>query len=417
MGSNKLNSTIVFVLLSVIVFFPTFIGGITLHTGQKFLYLLFPFFLFLFLIGRKKIEIPAISCVLFILFVFFFSTVISKIEFINIQLALAHFRYLAYFLVFTASYNISRRFKITLGDLRGALIFLVSIILLFVFVQLLLPEFIMKLGITNREGIGRLGLRIGGPFVWSYSYGFALIPVFYMIYFSLVKGDADFKLILLLGLILLTVLAGQSKAAYLAYTLAFIFFIPMSYKYGNKKHASIFLFFLLLTALVLGSYIAANLEEFGNINRFIMALSNESTDASTQTRLNQLSYIEYTLEENILFGYPFEYVVIENGYGYYLYNYGVVGLLCYLSLLCFLFLAAFMAVRTGHKSSNITSNDKTVILGNLAFVIGAVIFSLANSPLDGHKVAYFFWTFSGLFWGSFKNLRRSSQIGYGARCL
>ncbi|MCK8137044.1 O-antigen ligase family protein [Pseudoalteromonas sp. 2CM28B] len=403
MIGNKLNSTIAFVLFSIIVFFPTYIGGLSLHAGQKFLYLLFPLFIILFLIGRRKVEIPTISVVLFILFVFFLITVISKVEFINIQIALAHFRYLAYFFVFTVSYNIARRFKVTLGELRGALICLVSIILLFVIAQLLLPELIMKFGITNREGIGRLGLRIGGPFVWSYSYGFALMPIFYMIYFSLVKGDANLNLILLLGLILLTVLAGQSKAAYLAYVAAFIFFIPMSYRYGNKKHASIFLLSLLLIVLALGVYVAANLEEFGNIHRFIVALSSEGADASTQTRLNQLFYIKKTLDENILLGYPINYIIIENGYGYYLYNYGVVGLLCYLSLLCFLFLSAYKAVHLAHKNCNLTNNDKTVTLGYLAFVIGAIVFSLANSPLDGHKVAYFFWTFSGLFWGSFKN--------------
>lgn len=408
MIGNKLNSTIVFFLLSIIVFFPTYIGGLSLHTGQKVLYLLFPLFSILFLIRRRKIEIPTVSVVLFILFLFFLFTIISKVEFINIQIALAHFRYLAYFFVFTISYNISRSFKITLGQLRVALIYLVSIILLFVITQLLLPELVMKLGITNREGIGRLGLRIGGPFVWSYSYGFALIPIFYMIYFSLVKGDANFKLILLLCLILLSVLAGQSKAAYLAYVIAFIFFIPMSYKYGNKKHASVFLLVLFLMILALGVYVSANLEEFGNIHRFIVALSSEGSDASTQTRLNQLLYINKTIDENILLGYPISYIVIENGYGYYLYNYGVVGLLCYLSLLCFLFLSAYKAVHVAHKNWNLSNNDKTVTLGYLAFVIGAIVFSLANSPLDGHKVSYFFWTFSGLFWGSFKNQSRIS---------
>lgn len=403
MASNTRNLFVVSFLLFTIVFFPTYIGGLSLHTGQKFLYLLFPLFICFFLIGRKKIVIPSISIFLIFLFVIFFFTVLSKLEFINIQIALAHFRYLAYFGVFTISYNIAKRFNITLGLMRKALFLLLFAILLFVVIQLVFPEFIVKLGITNKVGIDRLGIRIGGPFVWSYSYGFALLPIFYMIYSSLIKGNASLKLFFLLNFILLTILAGQSKAAYLAYIINFIFFIPLSYKYGNKKYVNFVVLFLLFMGGLLVSYIVANLEEFGNIHRFVSALSNEETDASTQTRLNQLSYIENTIKENILLGYPIEYVVIENGYGYYTYYYGLIGLFSYLSLLAFLFYKTLKMVIASHKSKSFSSNDQTVLMGYLSFIIGAVIFSLANSPLDGHKVAYFFWTLSGLIWGSVSN--------------
>ncbi|WP_152968294.1 O-antigen ligase family protein [Pseudoalteromonas sp. P1-25] len=269
----------------------------------------------------------------------------------------------------------------------------------FVIAQLIAPEVILKLGITNREAIGRLGFRIGGPLVWSYSLGFILLPVVFLAFTNMFKGIASKQLWLLFTLLILIILAGQSKAAYLAYMTNFLFFCYLGFKYGRgKTMLSIFVLLILFLSMLI-AYVVANLEDFGNIERFVSSITSNANDASTQTRLNQLSYIALTLDNNPYLGYPLEYVIIENGYGYYLYNYGLLGLLTYLGVLIYFFYKAWVSVRLVHFT-DYDQRGKSVSLAYFSLILGAVVFSLANSPLDGHKVAYFFWTLSGLYYGA-----------------
>lgn len=392
---------ILFLLVSI-VFFPTYAGGMGLAAGQKVLYVFYPLLLVgLFLCFKNKIKflLPNSAVVIFIAFCIFVFSLISKLEFINTQILLGHFRYLAYFSIFLLTYNLAVNFNITLENLYLPIIYVGLLVIVFVIAQLIAPEVILKLGITNREAIGRLGFRIGGPLVWSYSLGFILLPVVFLVFTNMFKGIASKGLWLFFTLLILIVLAGQSKAAYLAYMTNFLLFCYLGFKYGRgKTMLSIFVLLILFLSMLI-AYVVANLEDFGNIERFVSSITSNANDASTQTRLNQLSYIALTLDNNPYLGYPLEYVIIENGYGYYLYNYGLLGLLTYLGVLMYFFYKAWVSV----KLVNIPSYDqrgKSVSLSYLSLVLGAVVFSLANSPLDGHKVAYFFWTLSGLYYGA-----------------
>ena len=392
---------ILFLFVSIL-FFPTYAGGMGLAAGQKVLYIFYPLLLAgLFLCFKNKIKFvfPNSAVVIFTAFCIFEFSLISKLEFINTQILLGHFRYLAYFSIFLLTYNLALNFNITLENLYLPIIYIGGLVIAFVITQLIVPEVILKLGITNREAIGRLGFRIGGPLVWSYSLGFILLPVVFLAFTNMFKGIASKGLWLLFTLLILIVLAGQSKAAYLAYMTNFLLFCYLGFKYGRgKTMLSIFVLLILFLSMLI-AYVVANLEDFGNIERFVSSITSNANDASTQTRLNQLSYIALTLDNNPYLGYPLEYVIIENGYGYYLYNYGLLGLLTYLGVLTYFFYKAWVSVKLVHLSSY-GQRGKSVSLAYLSLVLGAMVFSLANSPLDGHKVAYFFWTLSGLYYGA-----------------
>ena len=400
MGSKEL---LVLFLFTIIIFFPTYIGGMSLALGQKVLYVFYPAILaclFLFFKNRS-IYLPKIAIIIFSAFCFYVFSILSKFDFINVQILLGHFRYLAYFFIFLFTYNIAINLGIGLKELYLPILYLGVLTMIFVLLQLLIPDLILKLGITNREAIGRLGFRIGGPLVWSYSYGFVLLPIIFLIFSKMFKGAANKWHWLFFIVLLLTILAGQSKAAYLAYIINFIFFCYLGFRYGKSKTMLSIVILLFLFIAMLVTYVIANLDDFGNIERFVSSVTSNGEDASTQTRLNQLSYISLTLENNPFLGYPAEYVVIENGYGYYLYNYGLFGLFYYLLLLIYFFCKSLSTIKIVHNL-DASEEGRSVSLAYFSIVLGAVIFSLANSPLDGHKVAYFFWTLSGLYFGALR---------------
>ncbi|MCF2862052.1 hypothetical protein CWC05_13715 [Pseudoalteromonas ruthenica] len=406
---KKQNVFFIAFIFSLIAFFPTFLGGMSLGAGQKILYVLYPFLLGFFILGYRKIEFPYFCAFLFSLFFIFYLTVVSKLGFINVQIAASHFRYMAYFMVFLFTFNIAKRYALRLAELRKALLYVLLLVFVFIVAQFVVPDLILSIGITNRTTQGNVGLTIGGPFIWSYSLGFCILPIFFIILASIFNGVGGFKAYLLLCLTSLVVLAGQSKASYLAYAINFLVAVPFAYKYGIRNKVNGVVFFLTILFAVLVTYVIYNLEEFGNIYRFINGITGQGSDASTQARLNQLAFISHTLEQNLLLGYPIQPIVIENGYGYYLYNYGVVGLLLYLTLLTSLvFCAVRFVVRAHQHLSQFSSSDRTVLFGYLAMAIGGSIYSLASSPLDGHKDAYFFWTLTGLVFGCFQNHIKST---------
>ncbi len=404
MLESRIGSNLTLFLFVFIIFFPTYIGGMSLGTGQKILYVFFPAILAVLYLGFKNkvtLYLPSMAIVIFVAFCVFVFSLFSKLDFINFQILFGHFRYLAYFSIFMLTYNLAINFKISIEDLYSPIFILGILIIIFVIAQLIAPEFISNLGITNREAMGRLGFRIGGPMVWSYSYGFVLLPVVFLVFSKMFKGIANRWHWLFFIILILTILAGQSKAAYLAYIINFLIFSYLGFKYGKSKKMLNIVILLFLFLAMLVTYVVINLDDFGNIDRFVTSLTSNEEDASTQTRLGQLSYISLTLENNPFFGYPIEYVIIENGYGYYLYNYGFLGLLCYLTLLVYFLYKAWDTIKILHRAS-IGEEGRAVSLAYFSMVLGAIIFSLANSPLDGHKVAYFFWTFTGLFYGAIK---------------
>ncbi|HCT1400518.1 TPA: hypothetical protein OTO79_003805, partial [Morganella morganii] len=144
-----------------------------------------------------------------------------------------------------------------------------------------------------------------------------------------------------------------------------------------------------------------NLDSLGNISRFLDGFNDNTLDQSTQTRINQLSNIKMTIENNIVFGYPLNTIVIENAFGYYFYNYGLIGIISYIILLLTLCIKAWNIVIYENKYSN-NPYSQSIAIGFLCFYISTIIFSLGSSPIDGHKISYYFWTITGLFLGTMK---------------
>ncbi|WP_018415241.1 hypothetical protein [Teredinibacter turnerae] len=396
--------------LAGIVYFPTYVGGMGLHAGQKILYLLYPAFSLILIIvlacKKKLICIDSISILLILLFAIYLFSILSKFLFIDLRLALAHFRYLAYFIVYFCLFNISVNTNLNVYTLNKALIILSISIIVFILAQFIIPDSVKLLGVTNRDAIGRLGFRVGGPIVWSYGLAFVLTPVVsYLLVLNLYKVHISGLLLLLV--LLLIILGGQSKAAYLSFILTSLIIIGIifgSRLVGNKKKFVIAIAFLLFVGGV-SMFIASHLESLGNIARFVSALEGDGVDASTQTRLSQLGFIKLSLENNILFGYPEYYLIIENAYGYYLYNYGIIGLISYLLVMLGIWYKSWAICLSVLKEK---ANISIVFLSIAAvcFATSAFVFSLASSPLDGHKTAYFFWSFYALYFGFFAKKSR-----------
>lgn len=393
-----------YVLLAMfgfIIYFPTFFGGMSLFVGQKILYLLYPCFalclLFYVLVLGRLVKFDAVSLAMFFIFFVFLIAVLSKMSFINTQIILAHFRYSSYFIIYLGVYNFAFVSRITSKEFEKILLFVGGSVVVFVIVQLVAPDYITILGITNREGVDHLGFRIGGPLVWSYALGFVLMPAILYVMYRLIFRF-EFRLFFLLMLLLLIILGGQSKASYLALLLCIGLVMMFSYRLVSVRRGFTLSLIVIGLLILLVGYVVANLEEFGNIARFANAISSGQADASTNTRLSQLSMIQITFENNFLFGYPLYYRVIENAYGYYLYNYGFVGLVLYGIIMTLISVKSWKIFFTVLSSKN--SSVSVVLAASMAcYSLCPFVFSLANSPLDGHKTAYFFWSCFAAYFG------------------
>lgn len=408
-----LRALLPFFFLSIVIFFPTFIGGLGLHAGQKILYLLFPLFLVLFSLPRilalKRLKFNGVVVVLGVVFISFMTTSISKVSFLNEQIFLAHFRYFAYLLVFLSCFNLAVHYGVRLADLVGVLLASGCLVAVFVLAQMIAPGFVFLEWVSNRGVASYHGMQIGGPFVWSYTFGFALVPIVFMLVNFVQKGCSTWLELMLLSILFLMVLLGQSKAAYIAYVSLGCLLCFLGFKFGKPKNAWRILAFVVIFIVSSAVFIAYNIEEFGNIMRFYNAIESGRVDASTQTRLSQISVIKYTIENNVLMGYPIEHVVIENAYGYYLYYYGLVGLVCYFFVMMYFVLKNWQLVKVIH-AFNLSDRAKALSLGMFAFSLAVPLFSLANSPLDGHKAAYYFWTLMGFYFGAARNLCTSFSL-------
>ena len=272
------------------------------------------------------------------------------------------------------------------------------IIFFFIF-QFIAPDLALKTGVSNRKIISWLGVNIGGPLIWSYAYTFVTVVITFSLIWLVLEKRASFMEKTLLIILFITIAISQSKAAYLAYFFLIIFAICIGYRFANKRASTAILFYSFALMFFSGIYIYLNLEEFGNVARFINGIQGTGTDESTETRLKQLSNLKLVIENNIMFGFPSNYKIIENAYGYYFYNYGLLGLALYILTMTLVTLKAWKCFKYSIKHSS-HINIKAFYFGLVCFSISTFVFSLGSSPIDGHKTSYFYWLLIGLSFGS-----------------
>lgn len=395
-------------LLSII-FFPTYAISGAENAGQRLLYVVFPTALLSILIFTvfltKKIYISSLAYLLLAAFLVFAVSIIAKLSFLDGRLIGAHWRYLAYGVIFISAYNLSAQYGLKLVTLEKATFLGFLLIIVFVLAQAVQPEMGILHSISNRRLIGHLGVQVGGPFVWSYSLGHFLILICFTLLARLWLGATSASSKLLLLVCLLFIALSQSKAVYLAFAILAFCLVVMVMSYRAHANRAALLGWLAICALLAGLTVSISGVELGNIDRFLESLAAGGIDASTQTRLNQIAVVGETINHNPWVGYPVHYLVIENAYAHYLYYFGIAGLLTYVSVLACICVANWRILHMTFADARLT-RLRPFALGLLAYSAATIILSLAYAPLDGHKTGYVFWFLLGCYHGAFRRVAK-----------
>ena len=330
--------------------------------------------------------------------------IFSKMDILSGYIFVKHIQYILISTVFIAVSSISRYCSLDCVKLYKVMRVLLYLCLIFIVFQLL------GIGKTfttliNEYGIFNYGFRIGGPLIWSYELGFFLVPFIFSITAYMIIGSFTFKYcLLLLSCILITILT-QSKSTYLNIVFNILIFMGyfsfrtiVTFKFNKKILFIALLFIFFFSAIIL--YIRDNVDNFEHIHRFFSGLIQGGLDASTRSRIRQISMIQHTIENNILFGYPFGEVHIENAYAYSLYRFGLVGLTLYLLLILFIIKRNYSIVRAFFKC-NVSIEGKAISIGFLAFSISVITTSLSNLPLEAAtKLGYLFWSLHAMYYAA-----------------
>ncbi|WP_061007836.1 hypothetical protein [Vibrio sp. CUB2] len=399
MNTKISYKTICICLLCVIAFFPTYLFGDNAAKGQVVQFFLFPVILLILWIlisalkKNYKLNMPVLGAVMFGAGSIFLFTLASKVAFINGSLFINHLRYFAYATVLTLSYGLAYKMNARNKDLATSLYVVAFFSFVFVVLQLIFPNSPIVELLSQKPALDHLGFRIGGPFEWSYIFCFCMISTIFMGMHSFVRGEGSLLVYCITILVLSTYLLSQSKAAYIALlTLSMIWCCFCLFVYKNNFR----LIFGIIVVLCFSSIVVATYwDMFSHIIGFIEKIVVGEVDASTSTRIKQFQFAEYTLDYNLLMGYPIKYLVIENAYVHYFYNYGFVGMLVYFfSALCFFGDSCF------RLKMSMSQNDSLGValgIGMVAFTASVFIFALGASPTDANKASYFFYFVYGSF--------------------
>lgn len=407
---RKIKNFFLYFCISLILFFPTYLFSERTSMGQQLLFGLFPAILFFFylaiLIAKRKFELKfhKSSFILLGIGAVIFTTILSKVHFLELNLIINHLRYFGYFIVFVLVYNIGLLLNIKLGDIKKAYYLISFLSLLFISLQLIYPSSGLVTIISKKPAIDYLGFRVGGPLEWSYIYSFVVIPLIFIALFDFQSRTIKYTHVILAFLILISVILTQSKAAYLSFFFSFFLYIAFTLKIKRELHRKLrgILMVLGIGLILLILYSGDN---FLHIYNFLTYITGEGSDGSTATRLNQLQLLRLTLENNILLGYPVKSRVIENAYGHYLYYYGLVGLLSYLLLLIFFSYRIYRTINLRHYHK-----DLGIQIAVLIFAMSTFLLSVSSSPLDAHKSSYLFFMIVALYFAAMNSKFHSKQL-------
>ncbi|WP_220466163.1 hypothetical protein, partial [Colwellia sp. 6M3] len=180
------------------------------------------------------------------------------------------------------------------------------------------------------------------------------------------------------------------------------------FSFFNYKRNRKLLFYLsfLIFLIVLG--IILNPDMFLHFSNFYNALVSGGVDSSTNTRLNQFEVLDVTLESNFLLGYPLKYVIIENSYVHYFYNYGLIGVVFFVVTKLIFLIDSFIKIDQINKVNS--GINLGLYIGISCMVFSVFIFGLGSSPTDANKSSYFFYFLYGNFISVAKNGTRNYNV-------
>lgn len=381
-------------------FFPTYFFGDSIQMGQTVLFLIFPVIISIILIftlidkKNDKIIFPFISKCLLFCAIIFFTLTLSKISFIDLRLIINHSRYFSYFLIFTAVYNIIYYSSFSFLMFDKVLMKFGLLLSFFVIIQIIFPSSYFVLLETHKPAIDFLGFRIGGSLEWSYIFAFITFPIIIIGFHKIMRKNTHYLSmvsIVLFSMYLLT----QSKVAYIVIVLFSLYYLIYSictYK-NNKRLYTFVLICLFLISFVLYRY----WDMFSHVIGFIDKIDSGEIDASTQTRVEQIKTMLFYWKNNIWFGYPKLYIIIENSYAHYLYNYGIVGSVLYMLLFYIIAYSAYVK----HKCFTKDRDEEKIAISLSMFVFSSSVFiyALGSSPTDANKSSYLFFLIIGIYFG------------------
>ena len=87
-------------------------------------------------------------------------------------------------------------------------------------------------------------------------------------------------------------------------------------------------------------------------------------------------------------------ITIENAYGHYTYRHGILGAVCYIFLLFFLYFDTLRKLRR-----KLDSEIMPILAAGHGIAVALFLFSMSSSPIDSHKLGFIILSYLGAFYG------------------
>lgn len=396
--NSSVINTAQFLALStifILCYWPSyFIPGVEDHTMQKvYIFIMIGYFFIVVLATRTIIRVPSIAYVYLLpliamLITFMFS--VPKFSFFHISVLVKPFL-LFLFVVFFYSL-LTTHFDLTNSNkIKKALTIVFIIQLLFIVSQIILGDIPLLMLFNSKEVYEGFGFRAPGTFDWVYitCYFLSFFLAIYIIEFFF--GKKKLLPFIFITCAFLAIFLSQSKTGYLATILvAFYFtFLSVVLRLGIAGKILISMFSLLALFIVFVIYFEVNLDY---ITRFVTFLLQGKLDGSTSTRTNQTLT---ALDQGLTYWYmgsplAIEGSIIENTYLDYLFRYGLLGLLAFLSIITVFYSYSLMVCINANKlyrQGLLTFQIFQLSIGCHITFFAASLYSFTGTPIDAYRSA------------------------------
>lgn len=261
-------------------------------------------------------------------------------------------------------------------------------------------------------------LRIAAPFPNPYDYGFVMIfmSLYFMCLFLNTSKPFYLFLIILSGvLIALT----QSRSMVLSFVLANILLLPLFASFvfgsvfrGRLSRADLLIILIPLLLVTIGVIAILNFQADLRylVRGFMKIAANPLYNGVTGSRVDQMSYIFSTITQNpilVLFGNgpaKGEYDSMESIYSYFVFRYGVLGL-----IVGFLFPALYSSYcsKIVAKTYSYRSNEYIFFRFLQIWFLVVPLISIANNHTEQIRVSFFYTLLLGLVAARMDALKRT----------
>ena len=251
-----------------------------------------------------------------------------------------------------------------------------------------------------------LSRRITAPFPNPYDYGFVMI--FFSLYFlSLFNTKNNFRYLALFFIASALILLTQSRSMLFSFILANIIILPMFsiiYFGGLRRFkftkVDAYVITMPLFVMVLGVFVIITYSDKFTylLNGIYKIIANPFYNGVTDNRIDQLSFIILTITDNpilTLFGNgpaKGEMDDVESIYSYYLFRYGVFGLI--IGFLYPAFLGAWCSNLIAKQFNKNTLEYTMFRVFQMWFIIVPFI-SLGNNHTEQIRVSFFYTVLLG----------------------